>query len=297
MVSWSCVEISCCVPNCTAPSFHPSLSPEQATSFESSIVSKCKVPSAFKSELFSHCCVRTHKHFLYSITLPISSPEAQTLSNQKSTKIPNQPAQQSTIMSKEIKMETMSSHFTGFIADNSTPAATPQIMSPITSPILSPRSPSATTPTRLRSLSKLQIPQQRLLQPQQLSQPPSPLQLRPQSANKDTPKSAHPKTGTSAPDSLSPSPFHLLTQHLLKVPQLSQQVSPLSTTYMPRSGSSISPMSGRGSPRGIGSPRSTMGIAGTPYSGRSPFSARTMGSMGGSPLALSNLSSPILGAC
>src|ERR1700709_1886703 len=177
MVSWSCVEISCCVPKCTAPCFSPKISIDRAIlDFQSSITSKCKVRSPLKSELPSHCCVRAHKHFLYSITLPISSPKAQF---QSATH------HQSTAMSKEqVKMVTkMSSHFTGFIEDSSPPSATTQTASssPATSPIASPRSPSSTTPTRLRSLSKLQIPQQRLLQPLQLSQPPSPLQLKPES--------------------------------------------------------------------------------------------------------------------
>lgn len=278
MVSWSCVEISCCLPNCTAPCFHSKISLDQAIlDFESSIVSKCKVPSASKSESSSRCCLRAHKHYLYSIAPPLSSPDHQT----QSSILP-----QATVMANETMMATkMSSHFTGFIAATSpppTPSPTSMTSSPATSPITSP---SSTTPTRLRSLSKLQIPQQPLLPPQQLSQPPSPLQLKGPSKTNSPRPNQQPTTATSTP---SPSPFRLLTQHLLKVPELSQNVSPLSTTYMPRSGTSISPMSARGSPR------STKAVLGSPYSGRTPFSTLTTGSMGGSPLALSNVSSPVL---
>lgn len=278
MVSWSCSEISCCVPNCTAPCFSPSISRNPPTfDFESS---KCKVPSASNSVFSSSCCQRAHKHFLYSIAL--SSPRTQNPS----------PHLQSTTISKNEMTRTMSSHFTGFIAATSPPQSPPSLShststTPATSPISSPKSPSS---TRLRSLSKLQIPQQRLLQPQQVQEQPSPLSLKPRSTNNTPSSNQQPTTATtSTPLSPSPSPFKLLTQHLLKVPQNTQQVSPLSTTYMPRSGTSISPMSGR-------SPHSTMGVLGSPFSGRTPFSSLTTGSMGmeGSPLALSNLSSPVL---
>jgi hypothetical protein len=37
-----------------------------------------------------------------------------------------------------------------------------------------------------------------------------------------------------------------------------------------------------------------MGVLGSPFSGHTPFSSLTTGSMGGSPLAMSGLSSPVL---
>jgi hypothetical protein len=292
MPSWTCLEINCCIPNCVKPCF--CFSPNRAlspTHLDSSAVSRCKSPlEDSTSHLSSSCCVRAHKHFLYS-----STPSSQRTRTQNPIEILFLSAMQRKREARPAIGTTISSHFMGFLAETSTPQNTPTTnttmreqseisISMTSSPtITSPRSPSS---TRLRSLSKLQIPRQPLLSAQKETQSPSPLILHP-----TTPKSSkHTPMSTitfESPASLSPSPFQLLAQHLLRVPPHSQ-VSPLSTTYMPRSGTTmsttISPMSaGHGS---------TMGIAGSPFSGRTPFS--DLGSTGGSPLAMSNMASPIL---
>jgi hypothetical protein len=79
-VSWSCVEVSCCVPNCATPCFHPKIShstsqPSPAPLSPSTPISSCNArPPLTPGDVpSSPCCRKMHKHFLYSIVLPTSS--------------------------------------------------------------------------------------------------------------------------------------------------------------------------------------------------------------------------------
>lgn len=206
-VSWSCIEISCCIPNCTAPCFHPKIShvishglPSPLSPF--SPISSCTSRPANKSGDMppSSCCGKVHKHFLYSIVLPTSSH-----TDDSSTR--------SALQSPE----------------RTTPSSA---STPYTAPIVTPTTPPERPSLRARrnTLTKLKIPEspplssplpvpQAQVQSPQVQFPP----VRPPSRNHNN-RSAGPSL---YPDMFLPMPSQMQTG------SGSRQVSPLSTTYSP----------------------------------------------------------------
>jgi hypothetical protein len=223
-VSWSCIELTCCEPNCTAPCFHRQLSTTTASPYSKlthglpSPLSPSAPFSAFTpftptSCSSAHpnmlssasCCGKKHKHFLYSIVLPTSG--AKNASSTRSKSALQSPGS-----------TTPSSAYTDYTA-------------PIITPTTPPERPSLRA--RRDTLSKLKIPQS-----PPLSSPPL------------IPTSPAPRSSPVRPQAMYPDMF-------LPMPGMqtgsgmgsgSRQVSPLSTTYTPYSmggvmGMNMSPIS------------------------------------------------------
>ncbi|KAG9242256.1 hypothetical protein BJ878DRAFT_180483 [Calycina marina] len=270
MVRWSCREVSCSVQICAAPAFSYKTSTNRTNyDYTHEIVADeaCKHHPSQTSSCFLPCPPFTHKHYLYHVALPskseyqesaMSSSIAQMMLEVSSAVGMNSMEMMSSVPSTRDPSPRSSASNSPAMANS------PTMSSPSISPPLSPISGTRPPPTRLRSLSKLQIPfyqlpKQRLLPPRQLPQAPSPLTLDKETpiltfdsplapkllrANSFKPTPAEVDSSDSeAEASPSPSPFEHLKRHLL-VPRRVDQISPLSNTYnLSATRSPVSPMS------------------------------------------------------
>lgn len=199
MVSWSSIEISCTLLNCTSPCFHRQVQRDcNVEDFEKEIRSACKesfTQTSPSESVQSPYCVQAHKHYLYSINPTTSSPLAKPPLTQ--TNMMDQPEMNMNRMLEEAKAhmatsrlqsgrvtpKDLSPYTTSPTVEETSCPPTPALTdssslrsTPSSSPPLSPIA-SSPPPARLRSLSKLQIPLPRLLPPQYLENQPSPLSL------------------------------------------------------------------------------------------------------------------------
>jgi hypothetical protein len=206
-VSWSCVEVACCVPNCETPTFNPQIShmiPKTPLTPQTPI-SACNPhpPARIGEKASSPCCEKAHKHFLYSIVLPKST-----------TPSIDAPISKPEIRTPDITMTA-----------NSSPTSLDS------APIFTPTSPPERPSLRARrdTLTKLKIPEspplsQEIIVP--VSQP-SPSQPASQSNNRSA--------GTSMyPDMFLPMPSQPGAGNMSVSPLSAMHtVSPMTSAYTP----------------------------------------------------------------
>lgn len=209
-VSWSCVEVACCIPNCSSPAFNPKISHR--------IPGSPLVPQTPISACTSHrhaelgqkdlpCCDEKHKHFLYSIVLPKHRSNA-TSSNPE-------------IITPEKT-----------ITINSTP------ISPDAAPIFTPATPPERPGLRARrdTLSKLKIPESPPLSQEALLP-----RSKPSSAQPSPARNNNRSGGTSMyPDMFLPTPSQSqMGAGNMGIPGVplsaaySMTVSPMTSAYTP----------------------------------------------------------------
>ncbi|KIN02666.1 hypothetical protein OIDMADRAFT_52501 [Oidiodendron maius Zn] len=210
-VSWSCVEVACCVPNCSTPCFNPQIShmiPKSPLTPQTPI-SACNLRPSINigDRMSSPCCDKTHKHFLYSIVLPKSKTNSNTLSNTiPEISTPGKPA-----------TTTSSTYSSPSSSVYSSPSSIDS--APIFTPTTPPERPSLRA--RRDTLSKLKIPESPPLSQESLLP-----RSQPSSAQPPSSRANNRSAGASMyPDMFLPMP----TQSQMGAGNIS--VSPLSGAY------------------------------------------------------------------